>query len=860
MRSRWILLAVPLLLGGCLVDERCLSNQDCPSPKVCNSEGRCLWECTLADDCGTGFECVGHLCVPLAPREITCPDEMVKVNDLFCIDRYEASRADATADDPGTDESVATSRPGVLPWRLDDNNGLAAAACEAAGKRLCSPFEWELACRGPQMSVYGYGNTYDPAICNGIDTFGADDVKLVPTGAMDQCVNGWGIWDINGNLWEHVAEGDGSTVRGGAYNCIDSMSLHRCDYVPRTWVPSALGFRCCLTPEGSSHVEDVLPQPDVDFSDVRSDGSGCLDPDTSPIPDVPTDILPECTGDGECAHLLEPGMQCRTAVCLEKGTCALADADEGTPCDDADPCTVGDGCLRGACLPGEETLVCDDVNPCTDDACVPPVGCQFTPNAAACSDGDPCTLGDLCVEGLCKPGPDEPICDDENPCTDDACVPQVGCQFTPNDEPCDDANPCTDPDLCVDGVCVPGEVICSCVEDADCPNDENLCNGELICDTNQWPYVCIVKPGSPIVCPPSEDPCKKNVCAPATGQCGLLPVADGKPCNDNNDCTTDDSCKSGTCAGGTNVCQCESDNDCLAFEDGDLCNGTLGCDKSSFPYACKVLPATVVTCTPPEDPCWVAQCQPLTGQCLDKKAPDGTPCDDGDPCNGADHCTAGVCVSGTQVLCSCPADMVPVNNQFCLDRYEASRPDATAGYMGADTSHATSRVGVIPWFPVTWSQAKAACEAAEKRLCTTAEINLACFGAVPTTYTYGNDYSATICNGIDAFCYCDQPPCSELEECPYPHCFAHSPDGEYGAGCGAYFHVTPTGTFADCINDWGAFDINGNVWELVDTGNGESWYTGGAYNCSNSEYLHQCGGMFQNISAKGFRCCKEIAL
>ena len=57
---------------------------------------------------------------------------MVKVGDSFCIDTYEASRPDATADSAGTDESLATSRVGVLPWQVADNQ-TARAACLAAG-------------------------------------------------------------------------------------------------------------------------------------------------------------------------------------------------------------------------------------------------------------------------------------------------------------------------------------------------------------------------------------------------------------------------------------------------------------------------------------------------------------------------------------------------------------------------------------------------------------------------------------------------------------------------------------------------------------------------------------------------------
>jgi formylglycine-generating enzyme required for sulfatase activity len=169
---------------------------------------------------------------------------MVAIAGAFCLDRFEASRDDATAQDDGRDESVARSVAGVLPWQVQDN-ATAAAACAAAGKRLCADDEWRLACRGVDDTDYPYGDSYQPTTCNGIDAFGRASFHLAATGSFERCGNGWGAYDLSGNLWEHVAGGDDMHVRGGAYNCSDSAALHRCDYVPGSWTPSARGFRCC---------------------------------------------------------------------------------------------------------------------------------------------------------------------------------------------------------------------------------------------------------------------------------------------------------------------------------------------------------------------------------------------------------------------------------------------------------------------------------------------------------------------------------------------------------------------------------------------------------------------------------------
>jgi len=299
------LLAGAALIGaawpGCLVDEVCYEQADCPRDQSCFSlTGRCSaklacyqtadcpvgmtclnrtaciqGECLSDEDCTGGRLCVDGLCKSTGPLD--CPSGMVPVEDSFCIDAYEASRPDATEVSAGTDNSMATSRPDVIPWQVPaDSNGLAEAACEAAGKRLCTETEWRTACRGPADTEYAYGDVYEPATCNGIDTFcdcdegpcaghdpcpyagcfhdcSADTAfRLFPTGSarFAGCTNAYGVFDMNGNVWEHVLDGDDTRIRGGAFNCSDSRDYQRCDYVPTSWKPSAKGFRCCQIPGG----------------------------------------------------------------------------------------------------------------------------------------------------------------------------------------------------------------------------------------------------------------------------------------------------------------------------------------------------------------------------------------------------------------------------------------------------------------------------------------------------------------------------------------------------------------------------------------------------------------------------------
>ena len=209
-----------------------------------------------------------------------CPSDMVPIG-AACIDIYEASRRDGTAYSQGVDDTLALSRPGVIPWHVNPMTAealaLFEAACEAAGKRMCTPEEWERACCGaarptcPSLASYVYGDTYDRELCNVVDTFcddhcaaeGIDPCETgpdcgyrylcfhaVPTGQMGSCTNGVGAFDINGNVWEILpvpttVDARGYQVRGGAFNCANAAGRVNCEY-NAGWTSLYAGFRCCM--------------------------------------------------------------------------------------------------------------------------------------------------------------------------------------------------------------------------------------------------------------------------------------------------------------------------------------------------------------------------------------------------------------------------------------------------------------------------------------------------------------------------------------------------------------------------------------------------------------------------------------
>lgn len=220
-----------------------------------------------------------------APEQGGCPPEMALVEALYCIDRYEAQLVEVTADGATvrpwpTNEPVGKARVKAVSVRATIPQAYvsqtdAAAACESAGKRLCTDTEWLRACKGAPATQYPYGTRRRDGACNdrgaeplaaiqrgrpSLATFGFDAMNdprlhLVPggvarTGRFDRCSSELGIHDMVGNVHEWTASPTG-TLRGGYY--LDTSSLGEgCDYAAGGHDPSyrdySTGFRCCADP------------------------------------------------------------------------------------------------------------------------------------------------------------------------------------------------------------------------------------------------------------------------------------------------------------------------------------------------------------------------------------------------------------------------------------------------------------------------------------------------------------------------------------------------------------------------------------------------------------------------------------
>ena len=294
---------------------------------------------------------------------------------------------------------------------------------------------------------------------------------------------------------------------------------------------------------------------------------------------------------------------------------------------------VGDVPADGDAGPGDvvEDLL-PDVGVCTsDDDCAP------------LDDGDKCNGTWRCEAGECVEDPTPVSCAaagvDVPVCFELRCVPSTGACApapAPAGGSCTDGDACTIGDHCEQGRCV--------------------AQGHLHCDDHN---------------PCTEDRCEGGQCAYDRGALA------GAACDDGNPCTLDDACAVGTCQGvGDSACACESDEDCAAFDDGRVCNGTLRCFNGSCVVNIASLPSCDAELGIAPLGCKVGRCDEAAGGCVEDDLPDGTACDDGDPCTVGDVCGGGVCL-GSPMVC----DDEPCTTSACVDGLCAPREadEATCG-------------------------------------------------------------------------------------------------------------------------------------------------------------------------------------
>ena len=369
---------------------------------------------------------------------------------------------------------------------------------------------------------------------------------------------------------------------------------------------------------------------------------------------------------------------CLKSSCDAKtGACGYAAVKDFTACDDDESCTSGDVCLAGKCTGINYTCECT-----TDSNCIDP-------------DFDLCTGTYFCNKqtSKCELNKGSVVtCDNssDSRCQENRCSPLTGkCTFQPVNKFawCDDGSDYTEADFCQDGMCMSGKDISQCKQDSDCKDDGNLCNGVPYCDKTGPVPECKVNPATIVTCSNSSDTeCSVNLCLPSTGKCKAYSINEGMACGLPGQCY-EFTCQQGQCnSTGKWLCDCTTDEECVKFDDGNLCNGIVKCTPvpGKPNKICAFDSTSVVQCKAPDMPTAVAQCtkyecNPAKGVCDFYPLNPGGSCNDKNPCTDKDMCKltdgnlyecqgTSVCACKTEEDCAKFDDKNPCNGKlYCSD-------------------------------------------------------------------------------------------------------------------------------------------------------------------------------------------------
>jgi hypothetical protein len=212
----------------------------------------------------------------------------------------------------------------------------------------------------------------------------------------------------------------------------------------------------------------------------------------------------------------------------------------------------------------------------------------------------------------------------------------------------------------------------------------------------------------------------------------------------------------------------------------------------------------------------------------------------------------------------CPAEMANIENRFCIDRWEGSlvevMPDGRdmpwPAFGAIEEGHmlrALSVPNVYPQAYISGAQAARACAAAGKRLCAPVEWRKACMGPRQATFGYGNERVSGRCNDSG------YSPMLRL----YPQVaqswtlvgMTEMNDARLNQ---LEQTLAPTGSHEECTNDYGVFDMVGNLHEWTNDPNGT--FQGGYYldthkNGDGCTYRTVAHEFTYHDYSTGFRCC-----
>jgi hypothetical protein len=166
----------------------------------------------------------------------------------------------------------------------------------------------------------------------------------------------------------------------------------------------------------------------------------------------------------------------------------------------------------------------------------------------------------------------------------------------------------------------------------------------------------------------------------------------------------------------------------------------------------------------------------------------------------------------------CPDDMALIG-RFCVDRYEAHLVADVGGVITAHPYHkrlepgvlyrARSAAGVFPQGYISRVEAKAACEASGKRLCSRREWLRACKGSGDQMYPYGGHGKRGQCNTGKNHLLTEMFGRNPKGGFKYEEHF-NSPDLNQTPG-----FLARAGEYAGCTSELNVYDMVGNLHEWV---------------------------------------------
>jgi sulfatase modifying factor 1 len=215
----------------------------------------------------------------------------------------------------------------------------------------------------------------------------------------------------------------------------------------------------------------------------------------------------------------------------------------------------------------------------------------------------------------------------------------------------------------------------------------------------------------------------------------------------------------------------------------------------------------------------------------------------------------------------CPRDMASIEQRYCIDKYEASlieftisgeRPFSPFDVVDGRAVRAVSVPGVFPQGYISGREAQEACHRAHKRLCKAMEWRKACAGPSTRQYGYGETHERGRCNDSG------RSPMFEIW-----HLGPHSArrlwdpirmnDARLNQLPGS---LARTGAHPSCSNEYGVFDMVGNLHEWVDDPTGTfhgGYYLDTSINGEGCGYRTGAHGFSYHDYSTGFRCCADLS-